>query len=338
MNIERIDQPLSANPSGSITGKLPIFFVQLGDRVNLFFDHVLKQAQLSNGKENVYVLTNANFHLYNDYNCIDVTPYLQGREFDSLYKHHSNNKYFFEKACFDRWFIINDLVREHNISHFFHADCDVLILQDLKPFYTAQLQGKYRGSMMYFEGGERSITSGHSSFWSSELLTEFCDFICVKYADEQAFDKILNDTQAGVFYDNINVSDMILLDTFRRERQTDTLNLFLLEDKGFCFDFNINVSYNGRKHNYEMDVLYRIKKITQQGGGSYAKVKNDGRYLFYTLHFQGYLTKALIPMHITYGTKSQRLQNRFLARRSFLVRKIRLLKNRLKHAIINIGH
>jgi hypothetical protein len=313
--------------------QLPIFFVQLGTHVNLFFDQVLQQAQLSNGKENVYVLTDSNAHLYSAYNCIDVSKYMQGREFDRLYQHHSTNKYFFEKACFDRWFIINDLVKELNIPYFFHADCDVLVLEDLKPFYTEQLQGRYDGSAMYFEDGARSITSGHSSFWSSALLNQFCNFVCEKYANEQAFNKIWSDARAGVFYDNTNVSDMILLDVFRREQQTNTLNLFSTEDEGQCFDFNINVAYNGRKQSFKMNSRYHIKQIKPRDGSIYGKAEDGQQYLFYTLHFQGYLTKALIPLYITGGNAYQQMRNRLLSARSFTIRKLKLAKNRLKGAV-----
>ena len=312
---------------------LPIFFIPLGEHVNLFIDRVLKQAVASNGHNNVYVLTDTNFHLYQAYNCIDVSKYMQGRSFDALYIHHSENKYHFEKSCFDRWFIINDVAKDLGISHFFHADCDVLIMQDLKPFFAEYLQDRYDGSVMYFEDGDRSITSGHSSFWTGALLNKFCDFTCAKYSDEQAFDKILKDVKAGVFCDNFNVSDMILLDTFRRETQTKTLNLFTLEDKGICFDFNINVAANGNKQIFVMNPLYRIKHIVHKNGTSYGQAKGGGRYPFYTLHFQGYISKALIPMHITYGTKYQRMQNWVIGARHFTVRKLKLAKNKVRDTL-----
>jgi hypothetical protein len=311
--------------------QIPIFFVQLGDHTNLFLDKILRQAQQSNGKENVYVLANSNFHLYQDFNCLDVSKYIGGREFDSLYQHHSSNKYSFEKACFDRWFIINDVITDLGINYFFHADCDVLIPEDLNPVYTYLLQHNYQGSVMYFEHDGKSVTSGHSSFWNKTLLNDFCNFVCAKYADEEAFNEIINITKSGFFLNNKNVSDMIFLDIFRRTTSLKTLNLFSLEDEGIGFDFNLNVSSNGWRKVFKVDKLYGIKAIKRENGSLYAEETTDETLLkFYTLHFQGYVTKALIPKYITYGNTFHKLQNALLAYATFITRCIRLKKNWLR--------
>lgn len=310
---------------------IPIFFVQLGNHINLFLDKIIRQAQQSNGKENVYVLADSNLHLYQDFNCIDISKYLQGREFDSLYQHHSSNKYSFEKACFDRWFIINDVIKHLNINYFFHADCDVLIPENLNPVYAYLLQHNYDGSVMYFEHDGKSVTSGHSSFWSKTLLNDFCNFVCAKYADEEAFNEILTITKSGFFLDNKNVSDMIFLDIFRRTTSLKTLNLFSLEDEGIGFDFNLNVSSNGWRKVFKLDKFYGIKAIKRKSGSLYAKeTAGATRIKFYTLHFQGYVTKALIPKYITYGNRFDKLQNALLAYATFIMRSIRLKKNWLR--------
>src|ERR1700748_1358578 len=137
MSLESIATTQSASKvTGLNNAALPVFFFQSGNKTGFFFDKILKQACLTNGAENVYVLTDSNFHLYPDYNCIDIREYSYGtREFDGLYQHHSSNKYLFEKACFDRWFIINAIVKKHGVAYFFHADSDLLITEDLKPFY-----------------------------------------------------------------------------------------------------------------------------------------------------------------------------------------------------------
>ena len=310
---------------------IPIFFVQVGDHINLFLDKILRQAQQSNGKQNVYLLANSNLHLYREFNCIDISKYIQGREFDSLYKHHSANKYSFEKACFDRWFIINDVIKDLNINYFFHADCDVLIPEDLNAVYTHLLQHNYDGSVMYFEENGKSVTSGHSSFWSRTLLNDFCDFVCEQYGHEQAFNEILALTRSGFFLNNKNVSDMIFLDIFRRTTHLKTLNLFSLEDEGIGFDFNLNVAANGWRKVFKLDKLYGTKEIKRENRSLYAEeVPNATRVKFYTLHFQGYVTKALIPKYITYRSKLDKLANTLLAYSTFAVRKIRLKKNWLR--------
>jgi len=313
---------------------LPIFFFQAGGQVSLFFDKILKQALLTNAKENIYVLTDSNFHLYTDYNCIDISKYKYGTQgFDKVYQHHSSNKFHFEKACFDRWFIINTIVKERNIAHFFHADCDVLILEDLKPIYSEFLENKFDGTMMFFENGlGNSITSGHSSFWSNTLIDSFCTFVYNKYRNQQAFDTLLKDAIAGKFYDNRNMSDMILLDIFRTEAKPVILNLLSLESHNICFDFNLNASYNGCKYNYVLSPVSKTKKLTRRKDSVYGQTKEDkSLYLkFYTLHFQGYLTKTLIPLYIMPKGLYGYISNKLFSEWSFSVRKMKLLKNQLR--------
>ena len=319
---------------------LPVFFLQLGSKTSLFLDKVLKQAALTNGIENVYILTDTNFHLYEGYNCIDISAYAYGsKDFDGLYKHHSTNNYFFEKTCFDRWFMINALIKSKNISHFLYADCDVLLMEDMKPVHARIIDGGYTGSTMYFENGEgHSVTSAHTSFWSSALLDDFCRFICTKYADDIQFDAILKDTLAGKFYNNTNVSDMILLDVFRTETQPKLLNLFTLEENNICFDFNVNAAFNGHKHTFVFNPEYHIKKLIRRKDGIFGRVDGSSTECkFYTLHFQGYVTKTLIPLYVTAQTINEGIKNRILAEYNFTTRKMKLLKNHLKRRVKTIA-
>lgn len=319
--------------------ELPIFFIQLGSRVNLFFDHVLKQAALSNGKENVFILTDTNFQLYTAYNCINVSPYITGgREFDKVYQHHSINPFFFEKSCFDRWFIINDLAKDLGFEHFVHADCDVMIMEDLKPLYQKYIAGKYNGTVMFFEHNGDSVTSGHTSFWDTKLIADFCDFVTTKYQDLPAFNAILKETLEGKFLNNRNVSDMILLDVFRTETKPNTFNLLSLEDDGISIDFNINVAFNGWKHSFTCRPGSNIKKLSRRNGSLYGTVANvsaeQPTAKFYTLHFQGYLTKALIPLHLTPQSGLEYIANYFLSKSHYLGRKAKLFKNKVKQEIM----
>jgi len=313
---------------------LPIFFVQRGEP-GLFIKKVLKQAELSNGKENVYLLTDANFDYYKEFNCIDISKYIPATaEFGKLYKHHSANTPFFEKVCFDRWFIINALIKDLNINYFFHADNDVLLLAGLNPVYEYLLEGNYNGSTMYFEHNGDSVTSGHSSFWSSKLLDAFCTFVCKKYVSEAEFSKLLKDTLAGKFLDNKNVSDMILLDLFRTETKPNVLNLFSLEERNIVLDFNINVAYNGYKHSFIRHSFFKIKKMKRYKDGLYGQVtgsETNAVYVkFYSLHFQGYLTKSLIPIYLTSKSSIEQAANYLSGVFVYFVRKMRLFKNHIK--------
>ncbi|TWR27561.1 hypothetical protein FPZ43_13910 [Mucilaginibacter pallidiroseus] len=322
---------------------LPIFFLQLGNKVSLFFDKVLEQAALTNGAANIYVLTDCNFVQYSKYNCIDISRYAYGTtEFDGLYEHHSKNSFFFEKTCFDRWFMINAMVKALNIDWFFYADSDVLIVENLNPIFENLKAGGYTGSTMRFElAPGRSITSAHSSFWSSSLLNDFCNFICNRYRDKEAFAALLEDTLSGKFLDNTNMSDMIMLDVFGTEIQPAVLNLFSLEDNNINFDFNVNVAYNGHKHTFAMHPVYKVKQLLKKADAVYGVIKDskvDAQLCrFYTLHFQGYITKTLIPIYATPQNLKEAITNRILGEYNFTVRKMRVFKNQVKQKAQNIA-
>jgi len=191
-----------AQSSDTANTKYPIFFLQVGSNRNSFLEKVFQQAAVTNGIENVYILTDTDFDLYKDYKCIDITKYINNNsEFDKVYQHHSTNSYQFEKSCFDRWFILKDVVQELNIPYFFYADCDVLVLRDLTPTFNYMIKHGYEGAMTFVdrENDSISITSAHSSFWGSELLNEFCDFTYNTYTDSHTFNKLLKDTVRGNF-------------------------------------------------------------------------------------------------------------------------------------------
>ncbi|RFZ85803.1 hypothetical protein DYU05_09465 [Mucilaginibacter terrenus] len=323
-----------------VNSPLPVFFLQLGSNTSLFFDKVIKQAALFNGKENVFVLTDTHLDQYKGYNCIDVTPYVtREREFDKVYRHHSTNPYFFEKTCFDRWFIINDLINDLGIDKFVYADCDVLILEDLKPVYDRFIKDKFDGSTMFFQRDKESVTSGHTSFWNSKLIADFCSFVVRKYTDEPAFNKLLEDTLSGKFLDNTNVSDMILLDVFRTETRPNVLNLLSLEDEGISIDFNINVAYNGWHNWYLCNKVTGIKKMFRKADGLYGQIAGEGTKRtfskFYTLHFQGYITKPHIPLHVTAKSYNERVANRLSANSHYISRRLKLFKNKVRRSLLN---
>jgi len=314
---------------------LPIFFIQRGDKPARFLKEILKQAELTNGKENVYLLADTQFEFSAQFNCIDIAKYLPATQrFDALYQHHSTNPVFFEKSCFDRWFIINALAKDLGIDYFFHADCDVLLAADIAPVYKKLLTGGYQGSVMFFERDGDSVTSGHSSFWSAGLLDAFCDFVCRKYADKAAFDIIKTQTLAGKFLGNRNVSDMILLDVFRTEIKPIVLNLLTLEDEGATFDFNANVSYNGHHYHYVINRAFGIKQIKRKNGNLMVNVAGDGRSIkFYTFHFQGFLTKALIPLYVNAATPGKLFANYVAGILTLYGCKTLLLKNKVRDRV-----
>jgi hypothetical protein len=152
---------------------------------------------------------------------------------------------------------------------------------------------------------------------------------------------LLKDTLAGEFLDNRNVSDMILLDVFRTETKPSALNLLSLEDKGINIDFNLSAPFNGCKNYYTLTPGTGIKKMTRKADGLYAQVAgNTGQPVyakFYTMHFQGYVTKTLIPLHVTTKSTFEHLTNYVLGKAYYFNRRLRLFRNKVKSIVKNFA-
>ncbi|RYZ95875.1 MAG: hypothetical protein EOP47_24945, partial [Sphingobacteriaceae bacterium] len=289
---------MDKSPFNNLTG-IPVFFLQFGKSPK-FINKILQQAQYTNGKENVYFLTDTDTHLYKEFNCIDISKYAGAcEEFGKVYQHYSVNLHFYEKACIDRWFIINALVKEFKIPWFFYADCDLLILEDLTPVHHKLTEQNYAGGMMFYSNIENDITSAHSSFWSAELLNEFCLFTYNIYADATKFEALLADSQTTTPQGGIHISDMTLIEVFRKQTSLAILSLLSLQSQDICFDMNINMPDNGLGYNFIMNGFLKIKKLRKRKDGVFGIVAGKGEMKFYTLHFQGYFSKFLIPLYMS---------------------------------------
>ncbi len=130
---------------------------------------------------------------------------------------------------------------------------------------------------------------------------------------------------------------MILLDVFRTEAKPNTLNLLSLETEGISFDFNANVPFNGCRYYFECTPGTRIKKMTRRKDGLYGKVQGEPLYSrFYTMHFQGYLTKTLIPLHTNAQSAAEGLSDYLSAKSHNLVRRAKLYKNKVRDRVKNL--
>jgi hypothetical protein len=139
--------------------------------------------------------------------------FVRAKEFETLYVHMSSNAYEFELISFQRWFLLESIMKTHGIKMFSYIDTDVLLLTNM----TAGLGCYYNCPCMLSQPRGAGSSSGHSSFWNVETLTKFNSFVLSTYNTslpslKTYWDKIRANYPPGKARGG--VSDMILLGRF----------------------------------------------------------------------------------------------------------------------------
>src|SRR6185437_12698696 len=92
--------------------------------------------------------------------------------------------------------------------------------------------------------------------------------------------------------------------------------------------------YNGAKYSFLRYPFFKIKKMNRRSDGWYGQVQGDAanevRIKFYTLHFQGYLTKSLIPFYLSTHNALEYFLNYVSGITTFVWRKTLLFKTHIK--------
>lgn len=207
------------------------------------------------------------------------------KEFEELYVHMSTIHPEIEKFCFSRWFILRDFMIEHGYEQALHLDTDILY------FVNSDEEAKRYSHLDCAISGR---TSGHSSYWTLEGLTKFCDYVLSLYRDKDSFD-FLRISQVYHLRQRFSldggVCDMTFLENYARYKAPHLVGeLSILSnhpyydhiigvDEGFTFvDGRKQFRYiNGIPHAFHE----KIQKLVP----------------FATIHFQGTHNKHLIKHH-----------------------------------------
>ena len=124
-------------------------------------------------------------NVYPELNHLMIDDYFDGaQQFEASYEHLSTNSVGFELFCFQRWFVLLEIMKAKNISLAFFADSDLMIYGDvleerkkLGEFTIAYCCPKRQGDF-------RWTASAHASYWTQEGLTQFCDFMLEMYKED----------------------------------------------------------------------------------------------------------------------------------------------------------
>jgi hypothetical protein len=255
--------------------------------------------------------SNEKLDKYVDFKSIDRFHSVLYEDFEKVYEHMSTNDYKFELICFERWFVLLDLMEKEGLDVVVHLDSDVMLFNDLheivQTFSRDTLAAYHIPKQTYEE--KRWIGVSHTSVWTRQGLRLFCEFITETYRNniEELRNK-WNWHHASVRRGGI--SDMALLYLFYTKHENNIVNLALsrknVQGQMYCIDLNINSSQNYEQHEYEMapsPYFFKIKKLRNQDGQIIGlNFYQEKQVVFESLHCQG---KAKILMFQYYrGNKS----------------------------------
>lgn len=247
---------------------IPVIFIQKGS--NNYFSKVYNQAR----NENTVLVIGDNTSPIKQALIKDYSN--RADEFSGIYQHLSTNGYDMELICFNRWFILQEYMKNKGIDICLHLDSDVM------------LYAKAETEFKKFEQFDFTLSHrccGSNSFFTLKGLSEFCDFVMKIYGNKPSyeFERIAahyhvrqkHGLQGGV-------CDMTLLE-FYSYTKCGTVGEMMHIIDGSTYDHNINASDQYFKMSGQ-----NIKEISFFENRPYCHQITTGKEIrFNTLHYQG---------------------------------------------------
>jgi len=258
---------------------LPIIVIYQGKARFLWY--VLRQAKFFNPESEVILLgdgTNLDIDFVKHYSIKDYSK--TATEFAKHYKHLSTNPYHFELICIQRWFIILELMKKHEIEKCIHIDADLLVYYDVSE------------KQKDFASFDFTLTEswGPQSLYINRVegLAKFCQYIMEAYVEPENMSKLenwINDYWKQYKYGGI--CDMYFFNSYQQIHPNLVVNLQAPDGH---FDNNFN-------HSEGFVAKHGRKKIIFRNGMPYGLDEKDHREVrFFTLHMQGG-AKRFIPFY-----------------------------------------
>ncbi|HZG23553.1 MAG TPA: hypothetical protein VEZ17_03185 [Chitinophagaceae bacterium] len=212
--------------------------------------------------------------------------------FSTVYEHMSTNSREFEYLCFDRWFILLELMKREKLESVLHIDSDVMLYDNI-PMLFKNMVSEYSSGYCIAQQEYEEFkwdASAHTSFWKTQALEQFCHFILDQYTgkvDElrKKWDWHHRENIAG------GVCDMNLLYLYYIQNSSSVVNLTAVNAGGVTFDNNVNNSSNLFPGEYQMGkslVFFTTKKLEMVNHKPVGENLVLGKKVrFGSLHFQG---------------------------------------------------
>lgn len=265
--------------------KRPIVFIHSFNHSYLPLS--LWQARKSNPEAEIFLIGdgwNAHFDFLVEH--VNASDYRKSADAFALhFKNFSTNPSDFERICIERWFILEEFMRERGFESCLYLDSDILQFGDVETDAS-----RFAAYGMTVAG-----ISGHSNFISNRKdLQDFCQFILEAYTCPGAHQKL---EQQYIEFRKTHpaggISDMTFFTGFR-EKFPDRILDIGIPGGGIAYDIAMSYIEFCRNEN-------GIKKVNRTPDGRLMIFqRGEGEVELRSLHFQGD-SKRFMKAHL-FGT------------------------------------
>ncbi len=260
-----------------------IILIHRGDSPYLI--HTLCQVRRFNPKAKVILIgdySNSGHHGIDHYLISDYNK--SASEFTASYTHLSPNRLEFELFCFNRWFILSEFIKAHQLVHCLYIDSDVLLYADF-----SELAKKFANYGLTLS----CQTAPHCMFVNRvEVIADFCRYLETHYRQPEklyALQELYREMNLINSFDGI--CDMTLLNRFTKEERYDIGDTYQVIG-GTIIDHNFNVADPFVEESGHKGIIW-------ENGLPYGRHASSGELIrFSAIHFQG-AAKRLIPQYQT---------------------------------------
>ncbi|MED4779055.1 hypothetical protein [Brevibacillus choshinensis] len=231
--------------------------------------YILRQAKIASPNSDVVLIGSPQNSKYasDGIKHAMIQNYHQGAsEFAKVYKHMSPCEYYYNLFCFQRWFVLRDYMRSHNLNECWTLDSDVMLYADLSSHEYKSFSNEFT--------------------WTTYILRSELEDLCAvtqnHFADPRLFEKLKQFTKETGNYIKetgmLAISDMVTQWLF--------LEKYLKRDRihgvigDSFFDNNLHFSFPG------VELLDNKKRLFLLNGTLYCKkINSDQFYRVNTVHF-----------------------------------------------------
>jgi hypothetical protein len=272
----------------------PIIFIHT--KKSNFLIPAIYQAKQSNPDSPIYIISDIRSKSFYEphANFIDIAKYFtSSTHFEKIYTHLNSNSYTFELICMQRWFILNEVMKEMGLDNIVMLDSDCLLYTDISKEWQ-MLEG--------FDLGLVNINCPAVTFIKSQhALESFCNYMYEEYS--RNLDNLKLKYQNN-FVDNAKlggICDMTHLNSYNEKFNT-IFDLSRINNNS-TYDVNIRANINSANipkqlideaDGYIRNSYSGFKAIYWKNGIPYCKlVQNKKEIQFKSLHFQGNAKKKM---------------------------------------------
>ena len=192
------------------------------------------QQSLKNNKRVILIWDDKNLSIAKKYN---IEHYyfdeFNTSNFRKYYKHNKpNTNYEFELMCYERWFVLLEVMKKYKINRCLYLDSDIL--------YYWNIDDEFNRIVKYwvYELAYPNFSWHTAYVFSQHALTDFCEFMMKCYTDKEMYKNLLN---RPLIYQTW-ISDMSMFQLYKYNYSENVFDLTKDYWDHIVYDWFINIS------------------------------------------------------------------------------------------------